>query len=124
MAMTKAEREKMANLERARDLARALRWPDYPEPTPSSRVGKGYDKSRENLAYGYFANEHTPHVTRGCRSSINHCIEGDKSFSQGLGRMFDTEEEAWRWIRLRQTEKFAEILARTDAEIRNSIGEG
>jgi hypothetical protein len=123
MAMTKAERLRMETLDKALRLARALHWPTYAEPAPMTReeieaakVPGGTKYGRQQMvALGWFANSYSRHVERGCSNGVNHG-HGDKTSAQGMGQLFRTEADAWRFIRCELTREYAERLAAIDAE--------
>ena len=126
MAMTKAEQQRVADLEKGLAMARALRWPEYNMPAPLTRQEienskepggikfKGHDP--QMVCFGWFGNAHTGEVWRGCSDGINHGT-GDTTSTQGMGRMFNSEADAWRAVRYEMTERFSERLARIDAKI-------
>lgn len=122
MAMTKAEKAEMDRLREARDMARALRWPEYAEPEPISReevrsfVGNGYSDTK--VMKGWFSNRHSEVPTLGCSNGINHNPTGtERTTSQEPGVMYRTKLDALRVIRLAKTVQFARKLAELDAAI-------
>lgn len=131
MAMNKTEQKRMADLDHALRLARALRWPDYPEPAPmsgaeinDSKAPGGFKRylretqEREMVARGWFVSTYQQgNVTYGCSNGVNHDRDGDSTSTQGMGQMFRTEEEAYRYLRVLKTREYAEHLAKIDAEI-------
>lgn len=126
MAMTKAEKLRMDNLERALRMARALRWPDYPMPQSMSRDDIEATKVRATkdrwghdviVAFGYFPNPYSVRVTHGCSNGTSHNREGNITTTQGMGMMYKTQLEAWQFIRHRLTEEFSEKLAKVDEAI-------
>lgn len=126
MAMTKAEQARMENLEKALKYARALRWPDYAQPSPMTIVeidanktsgGVKWRGEHEKVAMGWLANSYDRgRVERGCSNGTNHG-SGNTTSTQGCGRLFRSEADAWRFIRLEMTERFSEILASVDERI-------
>lgn len=128
MAMTKGEKERMAQLERAVRLARAMRWPEYPMPEPLTEEqikanlvpgGLHYGHT-QMVALGWLANSHRPSVEAGCSNGTNHGT-GNTTSTQGAGRLYASELEAWQAIRIAMTERHAEQLARVDAEIERLV---
>lgn len=126
MAMTKAEKERMAQLERNISLLKAMKWPDYSKPASMTKAdieanlvqgGKQYG-SVQRVARGWFSNSYDQgRVSYGCSNGTNHSSSGDITTTQGMGRMYASELEAWRAIRHEMTERFASVLARVDGEI-------
>lgn len=129
MAMTKAEKARMDELEAAVKLARSMRWPEYPEPATLTKSeiqdrrepgGERYG-SRQMVARGWFGNSFDQgRVSYGCSDGNNHSPSGDTTDTQGVGHMYPSEADAWRAIRHKMTFKFAKILARVDDEIARS----
>lgn len=125
MAMTKAERERMEQLEKAVALARSMRWPEYGSPAPMTVEEKRANfvdggmkyGTPQKVAFGYFQNSHSIRVTRGCSDGYHHNIEGDATSSQGGGVMYANEADAWKAMRVELTLRFAEVLARVDEKI-------
>lgn len=125
MAMTKAEKERMANLEQAVKFARSMRWPDYGYPQAMTReqidaakVDGGIKWSiPEKVAFGYFANAYSLQVSHGCSNGISHNPTGNTTTTQGMGRMYRSEREAWMAVRLHLTEKYAKTLAEVDEKL-------
>lgn len=125
MAMNKAEQKRMADLDEALALARSMRWPEYNLPAPMSEAeirdnlvdgGMKYG-SLDRVARGYFGNSHSGRVTFGCSNGHSHNAEGDKTTTQGMGRMYAFEHDAWRAVRYEMTLRFAKELARVDLKI-------
>lgn len=131
MAMTKGERERMERLERAVKLSRAMSWPSYPLPSPMTGYEIDAEKvdgavrygSPERIARGWFANSYDGGtVTHGCSNGTNHSSRSaDSTNTQGTGRMYRTEADAWMVVRIEMTEKFSAILADVDARIAGVI---
>jgi hypothetical protein len=124
--MTKTEKERVAQLERDLALAKAMRWPGYPSPAPKTRAEIEKSKTEgaprygqiSMVARGWFANSYSEgKVSYGCSNGVNHGSDGDKTTTQGMGRMYATEVDAWRAVRVEMTELFAAILARVDGKI-------
>lgn len=125
MAMTKAEKARMEELEEALALARALRWPEYPAPAPmtqaeiNANLVEGGMKfgSKQMVARGYFPHCYSndrPAITYGCSDGYNHSTNRDVTSTQQCGSMFAAAVDAWRWIRVKKTEEFAKYLAHID----------
>ncbi|MDW7555342.1 hypothetical protein D9623_33445 (plasmid) [Azospirillum brasilense] len=125
MAMTKAEKAEMEALREARDLARALRWPEYAEPamipppdfSGSHTSGWLFNTYRLTAQLGGMGDA----VYRAWSESTTH---GDgqspiphRSATQGGVHLFATRLDALKALRLAVTEEFARKLARVDAEI-------
>ncbi len=129
MAMNKTEQKRMDDLEHALRLARALRWPDYPEPAPMTEaeiranLAPGGKKQfgngdPEKVCRGWFVNSYqTGRVSHGCSNGFNHSDSGDYTTTQNMGVMYPTELDAWRLLRCKKTREYAEHLAKIDAEI-------
>lgn len=123
MTMTKAEREKVSTLEDDLRLARSLRWPlgGAPEPMTAdaiqaARIHAG--KEMDRLALGYFMNEYSMRVTRGCSNGTNHNTNGvSQTTSQGIGLMYRTEAEAWRAMLHKKVREVAAVLASIENKI-------
>jgi hypothetical protein len=127
MAMTKAEQQRVANLEKALAAARALHWPTYAEPAPMTREeieaakvpgGNKYG-SPQMVAFGFSANSYDKgSVGPMCSDGIHSGYGSERVTStQGMGRMYRTEAEAWRVVRLELTRHYAQRLAEIDAMI-------
>lgn len=132
MAMTKAEKERMERLERDIQLAKAMRWPDYGKPASMTKAEIDGAKAPGGLRFGtvqmvargWFANAYDQgRVSYGCSDGTNHDSTGDKTSTQGMGRMFASEADAWRHVRVEMTERFAATLARVDAELARCASE-
>lgn len=127
MAMTKAEKARVEELE----TALALCWPPYSAPAPMIRgeieaakiklIPSDRSVHRErNAALGWFYNSHNGSVTRGWSDGMYHGrdnITGDYG-SQNMGRMYRTKAEAAMAMRLEMSRDFAEKLAAVDRIIR------
>lgn len=123
MAMTKAEKARVEELE----TALALCWPPYPEPAPMTReeieAAKVVLTPRDNSIYktrsaalGWFYNAYNGAVTQGWSDGMSHSrnnITGD-SASQQMGRMYRTKAEAAMVMRLEMSRDFATKLAAVD----------
>lgn len=122
MAMTKREQADMRRLRDDLALARAMRWPDYPNPAPMPQAeikanlvegGERYGR-RQKVARGWFCNAYNGSLTYGCSDGTHHDSRGDTTGTQGMGIMYRTKADAARAMRLEMTEKFAEKLAAVD----------
>jgi hypothetical protein len=123
MAMTKAEKARMAELEKQLAMSRAMRFPDYSVPQPMSYddIKDALSVSGETVVRGWFYNAnlggyggYSNQATYGCSNGINHSREGAKTSTQGMGRMYRTREEAVMALRHELTTQCAELLARVD----------
>lgn len=128
MAMTKAEKARMEELE----TALALCWPAYAEPQVMTaeevRASTVVLPSRSESsmrtrtgAIGWFFNAHTGEVTKGWSNGVSHCREGeygDSSASQQHGRIYRTREQAAMAMRIEMSREFARKLAAVDRIIR------
>ncbi|WP_425321500.1 hypothetical protein [Azospirillum baldaniorum] len=123
--MTKAEKAEMEALREARDLARALRWPEYAEPamipppdfSDDHTTGWLFNAYRITAQYGGMGDA----VYRAWSGGNTHG-EGEapiphRSATQGGVSLFATRLDALKALRLAMTEDFARKLARVDAEI-------
>jgi hypothetical protein len=122
MAMTKAEKAKMEELE----TALALCWPAYPAPQPMTREEIEAAKVKltptrsvyreRSAALGWFYNAHSGDVTQGWSDGIAHSrdnVTGDHG-SQNMGRMYRTKALAAMAMRLEMSRDFAKRLAAVD----------
>lgn len=127
MSMNKTEQAHMATLEHALRLARALHWPTYAEPAPMTREEieaakvpggcRRYTSEPQRVALGWFGGTYDGgNVRNGCSDGINHG-DGNTTTTQGMGRLFRTEAEAWRFVRMELTRQYAERLAKIDAKL-------
>jgi hypothetical protein len=124
MAMTKAEKTRLEELE----TALALSWPAYPEPKPMTREeieaakvtvkpesnARGYGRTR--IALGWFCNAYNGEVSQGWSDGMYHSrhnITGD-SASQNIGRMYRTKQEAAMALRHEMSREFAKKLVAVD----------
>lgn len=127
--MTKKERELVEQLMAERDMARALRWPDYAMPTPMSEaeirsrltVGGLKYGVPERVAIGWFKNYNK--VTQGCSNGISHNSNGDTANAQGAGHMYRSKVQALQALRHTVTAEYARHLASIDADIETARGE-
>lgn len=131
MAMTKKEQAEMDRLRDARDFARALRWPEYAEPTkipvPDGPFGfhtQGWDfrvqravemagrphRSADDLVIEAWSESNAHGMGQ-------HITGFGRSASQGGIELYETRADALRALRLDVTERFARVLATIDAEI-------
>ncbi len=130
MAMNKKEQDEMQRLRDDLALSRALRWPDYPRPTPVDRDWVDANLAEGGVQYGrpqmvargwfynaYIGGMRGHEVTYGCSNGMSHSSSGDLTTSQGMGRMFATKREALQALRLELTERCAGILAVVDQQL-------
>lgn len=127
MAMTKAERQEMDNLREARDMARALSWPNYATPAPMtpaeiaaapkvSMRNDGYPGTKD-VACGWFMNSYSRQVSKGWSAGNSHSTTMHPGGSQGGGKMYATKFDALLAMRIEVTEMLARQLAAIDALI-------
>lgn len=134
MSMTKAEKAEMDALRTARDLARALRWPEYSEPQAMTEAEVRADRSfKMNPRYGadqyacagWTANLSSyswskPEVRQLFSSgSSNTTDPAGQNWSQGMGQLYRSKIDALRRLRLELTQEYAGRLAAVDAMIAN-----
>lgn len=111
MAMNKSERLEFETLLKERDMARALRWPEYQKPLrltvhPGSSVR------------GWFQNSYSKSVTLGHSNGVVHNpVGGTGTNTQGHGVMYRLQSEALQAMRIELTERYAKELADVDARI-------
>jgi hypothetical protein len=130
MAMNKKEQAEMQSLRDALDMARAMRWPDYPLPAPVTRAwidanlvdGGMRHGSPQKVARGWFYNSYfdslsRPRITYGCSNGVHHETSGDTTSTQTMGRMYATKREALQALRIELTQRCAGILASIDRQI-------
>lgn len=119
MAMNKAERAEFEALKLERDMARALRWPEYSKPTrmTEAEIRMEMASSGSSVARGWFENAYSHRVSFGCSNGVNHNTDGAQISSQNMGVMYRHKSEALRVMRLKMTEKFAKALADVDSQI-------
>jgi len=94
----------------------ALSWPRYEEPKPMDLSGA----SSHNLKTGWFSSQWgtSYSASLGCSSGVFHSrTHTDKTDSQQPGTMYPTKLDALKVARCQMSERFAEALARLDAEI-------
>lgn len=126
--MTKAEAQRMADLEKSVAMARSLRWPEYAVPAAMTEAEIRANLKQGGIKYGqpeyvcrgWFPNGYSGRVTYGCSNGTTHNSDGETTNTQNMGRMFLTEADAWRVVRYEMTLRFAEELARIDEELRES----
>lgn len=125
MAMTKAEKVIVEELEVSISLLRALAWPQYPSPALMTEADiranliEGGIKCgfHERVCRGWFANSYSQTVSYGCSNGVHHDRLGNTTSTQGMGLMLWTEADAWKVIRHELTHEFAKKLARIDQQI-------
>lgn len=132
MAMTKAEKARVEELE----TALALCWPPYPAPEPMTREeieaakikltprdASVYRNGRE-AALGWFYNAYAGLVTQGWSDGMSHSVNnttGDYG-SQRMGQMYRTRAEAAMAMRIEMSREFAKKLAAVDRVIAGAEG--
>ena len=132
MAMTKAERERMAALEHELRLAKALRWPTeaptlVEPPNNGAPIGvfaRGFwwhvRGDRYRVEYGISSSN--SHAVSYVKEDIDSAVAGPHgaarvSWSQGACVLAATRRAALLAIRQEATKQAAELLARIDADI-------
>ena len=131
MAMTKKEREEFERMREERDLARALRWPEYGEPA----MVKPPETSSSHHTSGWLFNPHRSRdeysessVYQAWSGSVTHgdgpAPRPDRSASQRGVHLYASRADALRALRLTLTLRFARILAAIDGEIEKEGGAG
>lgn len=128
MPMTKAEKARLEELE----VALALCWPAYAEPSPMTRGeieaakvevkpnDSPMNRHRTRIALGWFHNAYNSDLTQGWSDGMyhsRHSTTGDHA-SQHMGRMYRTKREAAMAMRLEMSRDFARKLAAVDRVIR------
>lgn len=125
MAMTKVERERVAQLENEVRMARALRWPSGSAPIPVDR-GDCFKRHQDTgeVTPGWFYNIHNNWaVTHGCcdghNYSPNNHTKTDRRIDGNYPRfaMYATKLDALRAMRMTLTIQFAGQLAELDKRI-------
>lgn len=132
MAMTKAEKAEMDALREARDMARALRWPEYPEPEPMSaeeikanmtfKMKPRYNND-QYACQGWVAQleghfRPVPTVRKHFSNGVNNTSDPNgQNWSQNGGIMYRTPEDALQKLRIEMTKDYAARLAAIDALI-------
>lgn len=126
MAMNRSERERLDRAEFEMRKARALRYPTDPKPRPMTEAEikaacshpiKQYGITKL-VAVGWFYNAYGVWVRKGCSDGHLHSVgETDRLNTQTKGRMFRTEEEAWRALRHELIDDVASKLASVDQKI-------
>lgn len=112
MAMTKAEKARMAELEHQLRLAKAMKFTDpvAPDVLPPEKWGE--------LSTGWTFNSYSESVTTACSSTTSHAIgHTDKTNSQRPIRLYASEVLALRGLRNELERKYAESLAKIDRRI-------
>ncbi len=124
MAMSKAEKARMEELE----TALALCWPAYPAPAPMTREeieaakvevtprDTSVFRHRTRIALGWFHNAYAGRLDQGWSDGVHHSrnnVTGD-SASQNMGQMYRTKAEAAMVMRLEMSRDFAKKLAAVD----------
>ena len=117
MAMTKAERAKMDDLERRLREAMAFRFTDPVEPDVEIPEEHG------ELRKGWLFNECAATVACVCTSPIAHGYGGDDdTHLHGARRLYSTRLRALRALRNALERKYAKLLADIDRHIEKEVG--
>lgn len=131
MSMNKAEKAEMAALRDALALSRAMKFPDYAVPNAMSTaeimearggwsgVVRGWFYVASLGGIGGYSNT----VTYGCSNGISHNRTGDKTTTQGGGRMYRTKLDALQALRHDLTKEAAKELAHVDAMLMEAATE-
>jgi hypothetical protein len=101
----------------------ALGWPQFekPEPKDLTKIFIRETPSRY-LEVGWFVNTYNGTVTQGCSSSIYHDTQNTtKTSTQTRGVQYHTRKDALIVARWELCERFAQQLAKLDAEIEKEI---
>ena len=128
MAMTKKEREQFDKAIHERNMARAMRWPEYDHPKPAPvQTNGGIELSfRGYVVTGSFNGliGAGPQLRGVWSTRVSHqhsepdaTAPPSGTSSQGTGKAYLTQADAWRAYRLEITRKIAAHLAMIDGEI-------
>lgn len=118
MAMTKAEKARIAELERQLRLVRALRFTDPVEPDVP--IPEHYPE----IAKGFLFNQYSVRVEPACTSTANHAFgRDDETTTQGACPLFSTRLLALRAMRNAVELDCARSLAAIDGQIEKAISE-
>lgn len=124
--MTKSEKAEMERLRRDLERAKALKWPDAPEPRPmergeiEQRLADETDLLRVPGRYGghalrvVFINDYTGTMCDGLVDRVHHKTHStdpsDGGWSQSQGRPYRSRQEAALALRWALCRKFADQL--------------
>ncbi len=120
MAMTKAEKQHLQDLERQLREAKALRFTDpvevdLPPPDNFRALSKGWSFWVPTV----YLRHNSPRVEKACSSSISHGTGWEKVCSQNPRWLYSTELLAWKAARREAEEETARLLAYIDERIEN-----
>lgn len=120
--MTKKEQAQMDALEKALATARALCYPQYPKPKSMTvdELTPAENKYAGGVVVAWHQHNHecSYRVGQGCSNGTFHSYhDTEKTTSQSPGVFYRTKLEALQAARHEMTERFAQALARIDAEI-------
>lgn len=130
MARTKKDQAEFERLYHDLAMARSMRWPEYPMPAPmtTSQILDNLEDggirwgSPQKVARGWFpiagGYSGSARVTHGCSNGVSHSRDGNETTTQGMGRMYKTQADAWRALRHELTINFAHELAKIDNHIK------
>lgn len=91
----------------------ALSWPRYEEPKPKDVPG--YELTQGWFQYNYGTDYR---VSLGCSTRSGHNPSNpDRTSTQGPGTMYHSKLDALKVARCQMSKRFAEALAKVDAEI-------
>jgi hypothetical protein len=112
MAMTKAEKARLDELENQLRIAKAFRFTDEvrPDVMPPARSN--------DLAKGFLFNDYTREVAVACTSSVYHAYgQDDRTTTQRARCLYSTRLRALRALRHSVEKIVSEQLAEIDREI-------
>ena len=123
MAMTKAEKQRMEELEKEVRLARALRWSTYAPPlmirpkSEASEIITGYLVFGSRIDGRIYRAESA--LTEAWSSTVSHGHGQSRSnsASQGSRALYQTKRDALIGLRLEKEKDFAAMLADIDRAI-------
>jgi len=124
--MTRKEQAQMDSLAKALAEARALCYPQYPKPKSMSvdELTPAENKYTSGVVVAWHQNNYdcSYRVGQGCSNGVSHDMHGtERTTTQTAGVFYHTKLEALQVARHEMTERFAQALARIDAEIANEM---
>jgi len=101
----------------------ALCWPQFEKPQPKDLTKIFTTETPYNyLEVGWFSNGYTGRATQGCSSAVYHDTQNTtRTSTQTQGVQYHTRKDALIVARWEMCERFAEQLAKLDAEIEKEI---
>lgn len=126
--MTKKEQAQVDALAKALAEARALCYPQYPKPKSMTvdELTPAENKYAGGVVVAWHQHNHDCNyrVGQGCSNGTSHSRwSTEKTNSQTPGVFYRTKIEALQAARHEMTERFAQALARIDAEIEFQMSE-